>query len=259
MAKLAVVPGTPAASPTPPSGSQILTQIGSSNPYLKLANITVTSGATSITNSNIADARTQVMTKMLAEQVWIDLTDAATIDIDLLIGKQFRVEQMAGNRTFTLSNYLKCVGKSFLLDIGQDGAGTRIPVWFSFPQTFATSAVNTTNETIDVTYEIKTGTKIIFSSTGTVPAGLTGGTTYYAIKISATQIKVATTLANAQAGTAIDLTSQGTGTHTVAAQIRWSGGGDPPDISTGKYRRDQFGFTIQSEMLITGTVINSDA
>lgn len=42
-------------------------------------------------------------------------------------------------------------------------------------------------------------------------AGLTTGTAYYVIKIDADNIKLATTLANANAGTAINITSDGTG------------------------------------------------
>lgn len=50
---------------------------------------------------------------------------------------------------------------------------------------------------------------------GTVPGGLTAGTTYYVINVSATTIKLATTLANASAGTAITLTTQGTVFFTI--------------------------------------------
>lgn len=59
------------------------------------------------------------------------------------------------------------------------------------------------------------GTAVTFSSTGTLPAGLTAGTTYYLIYLTATTFKVATTLANANAGIAINITDAGTGTHTM--------------------------------------------
>lgn len=91
-------------------------------------------------------------------------------------------------------------------------------------QTFSTGAVNTTSEVITLTdaSQFVTGTPIKFSSTGTVPGGLTAGTTYYAIYVSSTSIKVATTAANATAGTAVNLTSTGSGTHTVTLGISWS-------------------------------------
>lgn len=83
--------------------------------------------------------------------------------------------------------------------------------------TFATGAVNvSTNEiTLSSAATYPTGTPIIFTSSGTVPAGLTSGTTYYSIYVNATTIKVATTAANATAGTVVDITSTGAGTHTI--------------------------------------------
>ena len=83
--------------------------------------------------------------------------------------------------------------------------------------TFATGAVNTTTDviTLSSTTLFPTGTPVTITSTTTVPAGLVSGTTYYVINTSGTTIKLATTAANATAGTAIDITSQGTGTHSI--------------------------------------------
>jgi hypothetical protein len=58
--KLAVVAGTPASSPSDPTGSQITTAIGASNPYIVLARIAVGTGVTQITNSDIADLRSMM-------------------------------------------------------------------------------------------------------------------------------------------------------------------------------------------------------
>jgi hypothetical protein len=81
---------------------------------------------------------------------------------------------------------------------------------------FATTAVNTTAETITLTGNAFSHMhKVTFSSTGGVPAGLVAGTAYWLIYVSAGVYKVASTEANAFAGTAINLTSQGTGTHTI--------------------------------------------
>ena len=60
-----------------------------------------------------------------------------------------------------------------------------------------------------------TGTKVRFTTTDTLPAGLSVDTDYYLIFQSATTFKVATSLANAFAGTAVDITDTGAGTHTV--------------------------------------------
>lgn len=61
VAKLTRVQGTPAASPVAPTTSEIQTAIGSANPFITLANIAVASGATSITNANITDIRSQAI------------------------------------------------------------------------------------------------------------------------------------------------------------------------------------------------------
>lgn len=60
-----------------------------------------------------------------------------------------------------------------------------------------------------------TGTAVTVSSSGSLPSGLSASTNYFVIKVTATTYKLATTIANANAGTAIDITSAGTGTHTV--------------------------------------------
>ena len=50
---------------------------------------------------------------------------------------------------------------------------------------------------------------------GALPTGLAASTIYYAIRVSNTSIKVATTLANAETGTAINYTNAGSGTNTI--------------------------------------------
>jgi len=66
--------------------------------------------------------------------------------------------------------------------------------------------------------DLKTGTRVQVSTTTTLPAGLAAATNYYVIRVSISTIKLATSLANALAGTAIDITSAGTGTHTITLQ-----------------------------------------
>jgi microcystin-dependent protein len=85
-------------------------------------------------------------------------------------------------------------------------------------QAILPAAVNITTEEITVTghqYR-RTGFRVRVSSTGTIIGGLAVNTDYYVIVVNANTIKLATTRANAIAGTAINLTSQGTGTHTIS-------------------------------------------
>lgn len=58
VASVLPIQGTPAASPSAPSDSAIQAAVGSGNPFIRLSDITVNNGATSITNGNIADKRT---------------------------------------------------------------------------------------------------------------------------------------------------------------------------------------------------------
>lgn len=82
--------------------------------------------------------------------------------------------------------------------------------------TFASTDVNTGTEQITVTAnpELITGRKIQLTTTGTLPTGLSLATDYYIILVDSTHIKLATSLANAIAGTAINLTGTGSGTNT---------------------------------------------
>lgn len=60
------------------------------------------------------------------------------------------------------------------------------------------------------------GRAVTLTSSGSLPAGLALNTTYFLINITPyTVFKLATTYANAIAGTAVDITDTGTGTHTI--------------------------------------------
>lgn len=79
----------------------------------------------------------------------------------------------------------------------------------------AAASVNTTTNVLTVTLSYATGDTVKVRTNGTIPAGLTANTTYYVISVTATTIKLATSLANALIGTGIDITTQGAGTHSV--------------------------------------------
>jgi len=64
-----------------------------------------------------------------------------------------------------------------------------------------------------------TGDPVVVSTSGTLPAGLVAGTVYYVIHVADLTLKLATSSALATAGTAIDLTTAGTGTHTIKKQL----------------------------------------
>lgn len=80
-------------------------------------------------------------------------------------------------------------------------------------ESIASGSVNTTTDQITVTGSYTTGTEVVFY-VGSTLAPLVDRTKYFVIRVDATNIKLATTLANANAGTAIDLTAVG-GTITL--------------------------------------------
>jgi len=81
---------------------------------------------------------------------------------------------------------------------------------------FTPTDVNTSTEELTITgHGFAHCHTIRFSTTGTVPTGLTNNTTYYVIYVNANTIKLATTFNNAMSNTAINISSQGSGTHTI--------------------------------------------
>lgn len=94
-------------------------------------------------------------------------------------------------------------------------------VGFGSP-TFAAADVNTGTDVITVSGGHgfnRSGFPFRVSSSGSLPTGLAAATTYYAIYVSSTTFKVASSEANALTGTAIDITAAGSGTNTLAQYI----------------------------------------
>lgn len=110
-----------------------------------------------------------------------------------------------GATTFNLPDY------RYMVPRGKGGVADR---------NFLPADVNTSAglEQITITgHDYKrTGFRVRVSSTVALPGGLAANTDYYVIIVNANTIKLATTRANALAGSAIDLTSQGTGVHTIS-------------------------------------------
>lgn len=86
---------------------------------------------------------------------------------------------------------------------------------FTIDSTFGDRYIQVSEEQYDA---IVTGTAITVSSTGTLPTPLAADTTYYAIKTdTGLLIQLATSREDALAGTAITLTDDGSGTHSIQA------------------------------------------
>lgn len=79
--KTAVVAGTAAASPVAPDDSAIQTAIGGSNPFIRLANVTVDSMETQIQDADIEDARQQFKTKHMINASTTSYSSTLAIDV----------------------------------------------------------------------------------------------------------------------------------------------------------------------------------
>lgn len=116
-------------------------------------------------------------------------------------------------------------GGNYLKEIPTSGSLIQFTNYYSFTTaTFDASSgsvISTANDTITITgHSFSTGNLVNYTAGGTGASaigGLTSGSTYYIIKVDADTVKLATTSANATAGTAINLTSVGAGTsHKLA-------------------------------------------
>jgi microcystin-dependent protein len=93
--------------------------------------------------------------------------------------------------------------------------------------------VDTSNDTLTVASNNTkwvTGMSVVFTLASGTITGLTSGNTYYVIRNNATTVKLASSLANAQAGTAVDMTAKSspvwTITHTYTARTLGETGGE---------------------------------
>jgi hypothetical protein len=82
------------------------------------------------------------------------------------------------------------------------------------------TGVDVVNDWVDnvTNHGYATGSKVRVSSSTALPAPLVVATDYWVVKVTATTYRFATSLANASAGTYIDITTTGSGTMTVTYQ-----------------------------------------
>ena len=93
-----------------------------------------------------------------------------------------------------------------------------------------------------------TGTPFTVSTTATLPEPLVTGTKYYAIYVNNTVLKLATTFANAKAGAAITLTTDGSGDMTATtATVFYSSENDLSQLI-----QTQFSGTVESIPVVIG-------
>ena len=145
----------------------------------------------------------------------------------------------------------------FDLDIWADATGSltaaEIVAAIPHPLVYADNAITSVDHTVDtltkVSHALKTGDgPIQLTTTGALPTGLALATDYWIYSVDANVFKLATNIENALAGTAINFTSNGSGTHTIVdtpstKRVWWhSYGALVTPISLGADR----GFSVRS-------------
>ncbi len=114
------------------------------------------------------------------------------------------------------------------------------------------SAVNVTNNTLTVSsHGYSTGDVVIYDrNAGTIVTGLTNYNPYYVIVVNSNTIKLATSATNATAGTAVDLTVVGSGTHRLYDPLT--------DVGNGYYAAPTIQFTAIDGSGAVGRAVLTD-
>ena len=152
-------------------------------------------------------------------------TDAASVAalfetaFNLLTGFTAAItsDDSAANGTMTLTQTaFGPVVNPVVKDATEAGAGTVAGIQSTAG---VASEIDLTDDEISIpAHGFYTGLKVRLTTTGTLPTGVTTATDYFVIKISDNAFQLANSLANAEAGTELDLSAEGSGVHTVAVQ-----------------------------------------
>ena len=135
---------------------------------------------------------------MAIHRLNFDTTDALSIEQSSNVGAYVRM--FDNGKLVSYSNVTEAGSLSFNFADGDVTVGT--------------DSVNST------AHGLETGDIVSLSSSGTLPAGLSAQD-YFVIRVDADNIKFASSLENAEAGTAVDITAAaGGGTHTAAQADR---------------------------------------
>ena len=125
--KVAVVAGTPAASSVAPDDAAIQTAVGGSNPFLRLADVTVAHNETTIENAEITDGRVQFKTRHMLNGD--TKTFSATPAFDVSEVNDWIMTLTANVTSMTVSGYT--IDVPFVLRFVQGGSGNYTVAFFA--------------------------------------------------------------------------------------------------------------------------------
>jgi len=126
VAKLDIINGTPAASPSAPDDSAIQSAIGASNPFLRLANITVINGETAIETADISNVGQRVFMK--SYRPIKSVAYASTVTLDANDGDASIV--LTGDITLNAPTNME-IGDWLVIKLDNGSASSRSVTWWS--------------------------------------------------------------------------------------------------------------------------------
>jgi hypothetical protein len=141
------------------------------------------------------------------------ITDISYSNPDTTITVQGIYSDTVANDIITANYFSKSESPQGFYPEQIDGwryAGT---TWTQYSETKADGDINTGTDAVVTVVDVATGTPVGFTTA--TPTGITLDTIYYAIRVDSTHIKFATTLANAYAGTGVDITNVGSGSRVL--------------------------------------------
>ncbi|CAB4125071.1 hypothetical protein UFOVP58_57 [uncultured Caudovirales phage] len=172
----------------------------------------------SITSDTVAKVRSGIVGTAMTDRSGVSYT----LSEKPASARMSSAGDLGSSNVFGVDNAEVAAGGDNVVSVAIANAGTRyleVPgVTVAAPAaiTVATTAVTIVADTITVTnHRYLTGTKLTYSAAaGTVLGGLSDATAYYVIRVDADTFKLASSLAYAQAGTAIDLSGTGNSSQT---------------------------------------------
>lgn len=177
----------------------------------------------SVTQASGIDTGTEIITTTAGNFYWtglkVQVSSSVTLPTGLSASTDYFIISLS-DTTFKLASSLSNAISGTAIDITAVGTGTMtVTPWTFNNQDFIPARIQNFNNTTNVNYStnvitanedhnLYTGLKVRIYSLGTpLPTGLVQGTDYYVISTSATQFQLASSMTNASAGTAIDLTA----------------------------------------------------
>jgi flagellin len=158
----------------------------------KGASFTIAAGANTVANPSVFTAPSAH-----GLQVGDELYFSETAGTDTATGTYY-VASVPSSTTFTIATAQNNLLATDLTGTAADVAGTFVN----------RSGINTTDESIRVVnHGFSTGERVVYTTGGTAIGGLTSGATYYVIDNGTDSISLANSLEDAQAGVAVNLTS----------------------------------------------------